>query len=93
MSLSFFGLFSLETDCFTFYFSLTNNRKTLLTSAFEAKMLSIMGNFSATLTRFPISLEEADIVKRFDEHPFINMLRVIASQVCHQRTLLFFIFY
>ncbi len=76
---------------FYFYFSLTNNRKTLLTIAFEAKMISMMGNFSATLARFPISLEEADIVK-FDEHPFINTLRVIASQVCHPRTLLFFIF-
>jgi hypothetical protein len=54
-------------------------------------MISMMGNFSATLARFPISLEEADIVK-FDEHPFINTLRVIASQVCHPRTLLFFIF-
>jgi hypothetical protein len=56
-------------------------------------MLSIMGNFSATLAKFPISLEEADIVDGFDEHPFINTLRVIASQVCHQKTLLLFNIY
>ena len=52
-----------------------------------------MGNFSATLAKFPISLEEADIVDGFDEHPFINTLRVIASQVCHQKILLLFFIY